>query len=213
LDAFSNLFSFLGRLLVSGYSLDDIVCRTLEAQEEKRCRAESCRNKRWDSFHEAIETTGRTLKTVARRGSLIAAAPVRICRRGSLLGHETMKMADSSRRNSVIGSQAAPVGASRRGSLSGPIPVSSRRRNSAFGNHRAHVGMDGGVSISGATPGASRRNSLFGAKPAPVGTSRRASLSEMMPTKLGDQPSRRHSLVGVMPLSKDDAHIDAARTA
>ena len=89
----------------------EIVGCTLEVLREKRCRRDSIRNKKWDLIHEAIETTARKIKKVARRGSLLGG------RRGSLLGDSspvivTTKYFDqqhhsTSRRGSLAGDSVA----------------------------------------------------------------------------------------------------------
>ena len=57
-------------LVKCGYSIEDIITRSLQVREEREARAESIKNKKWDGLHQAIESTTRKFKKVARRGSL-----------------------------------------------------------------------------------------------------------------------------------------------
>jgi hypothetical protein len=97
----------------------DVVGSTLEALKEKQARGESIRNKKWDGFHEVVETTARKLQKVARRSSLLASAPLRISRKGSPPPDlELTKSAVESIRTSSF--------SGRRGSLSGrSVPTKS----------------------------------------------------------------------------------------
>jgi hypothetical protein len=83
---------------------------TLEALKEKQARGESVRNKKWDGFHEVVETTARKLQKVARRSSLLASAPLRMSRKGS-------PPAEPEQTKSTIGMIGTSSFSGRRGSL------------------------------------------------------------------------------------------------
>jgi hypothetical protein len=122
------LFMFVYSLLSSGYSMVDIVAATLEVLEIKQLREESVRNKKWDGVNAALENTTRTLKRVARRGSIltITAPVVRMGRRGSMPADIAPPLGDySSSSVSVESSPPAPTTGtkSRRNSIFGSVPL------------------------------------------------------------------------------------------
>ncbi len=59
------------RLLNAGYSMMDIIGRTLEVLKTKQNRVDSYKNRKWDGIHQAIETTTKTIRKAARRSSLL----------------------------------------------------------------------------------------------------------------------------------------------
>jgi hypothetical protein len=193
--------------------MNDIVCGTLQAKNDKQSRADSIRSKRWDSLQEVIETTTRTFKKVARRSSLLASAPARMNRRGSLPGTEPSRISESSKRRDSMFGAARSNSVYTEGSTSGPAPCTCRRRNSLFGGQPASVGMNRRGSLSGGSNTTGRRSSFFGSQPM-VSMKRRGSVSTSLGhTKIIDAQPRRNSMFGAQPLSYDDARISGARTA
>jgi hypothetical protein len=193
--------------------MNEIVGGTIKAMNDKQSRADSIRNKRWDGLQEVIETTTRTFKKVARRSSLLASAPVRMNRRGSLLGTESSRISEASkRRDSMLYAE---------GSTSGPAPsCTSRRRNSLFGGGQpaSSIGMTSNRrgSLSGGSNTTGRRSSFLGSQPAATTSMKRrgsAVSTSLEHTKSTDAQPRRNSMFGAKPLSYDDAHISGARTA
>lgn len=106
-------------LLKSGYPMNEIVGATLQVLECKQSREESIRNMKWDGVNAAIENTTRTLKKVARRSSLLAAAPIKMSRRGSLPSLTPVVMVKPSTQSSSDKCK------SRRNSLFGSVPLNS----------------------------------------------------------------------------------------
>jgi hypothetical protein len=195
--------------------MNEIVGGTLKAINDKQSRADSIRNKRWDGLQEVIETTTQTFKKVARKSSLLASAPARMNRRGSLPGTEPSSRISQSlkRRDSMFGA-ACSNSVYAEGSTSEPGPCTSKRRNSLFGGQPASsVGMTSRGSLSGGSNKTGRRSSFLGSQPT-ASTKRRGSVSTSLKhTKSIDAQPRRNSMFGAQPLSYDDARISGARTA
>lgn len=65
-------------LLNEGYSMMDIVGRTLEVLKTKQNRADSYRSRKWEGIHQAIETTTKTIRKAARRSSLLTVSTAEV---------------------------------------------------------------------------------------------------------------------------------------
>jgi hypothetical protein len=132
-----------------------------------------------------MESTSRTLKKVARRGSLLASAPVRSISRRSPLATGTPLDAcimehPSRRRDSLLGAEPPTEHAPR------------RRRNSMLGSAPAGCGMVNGHQST--EKGTRRRNSLLGSTPAACGMGKTHYVTERA------SRSRRSSFLGATPV-------------
>jgi len=200
-------------LLFSGYTIDDIVHRSMIVSIDRQSRSASVKGKKWDGIHEAMESTSRTLKKVARRGSLLATAPVRRRRRASMAtaattatttagaytGSKNHHHHRSRRRNSLL--SGAKTGTTE------DVPTTTndtrRRRNSLMGSTTPtsiHPCTDNGGTKSDSQHSRSkhmarrRRNSLLGSTPAECGTK----TDHHQDHSAAEQRTgrRRHSLLG-----------------